>query len=402
MSVKKRTSCGCGAFVRVLWKVLFFSVCFSSVLPCFSADSRQWDGPYSREFQRAPETVIERPLRLISGVFGAVTPDSGVVNVSRTDAYGARPQFQTQEKNVFWRSRNGEEYSAIVFYPTSAPPLGTPFSAVIFSHGLGTSAEDFSYLGRAWASRGVVTLLLRHPNSDSSVWRGKVRPMSNLKEAYRKYWSGRDRAVEISSAIDFIYTSHRDGGLMRTVDLGRIAVAGNDLGALGALLVAGQLPPDNGPSLYDPRISAVLALSPPIFCEPEQGPEVYARISVPLMVISGTRDDGVVGNTKASQRRLLYDSVKSNDRYLVVLKGGDHRVYGGRRMAQQSSDSSFHETISRETSDYWSAYLQGDYAVLTSLRNDGFVSPFNNATVEKTLRSPFYQTNNVDSVVRNR
>ena len=103
------------------------------------------------------------------------------------------------------------------------------------------------------------------------------------------------------------------------------------------------------------------------------------------MVVTGTKDDGIVGSTKAYQRRLPYDSVRQSDRYLVVLSGGDHRVYGRRVIG---SDTSYHETIAAATADYLSAYLLGDYDVLMALRQYGSAISLGNASVERAL-TPF-------------
>lgn len=292
--------------------------------------------------------------------------------------------YPVGSRNVSWVSREGVQISALVFYPTVPPVDGQKFSAVIFSHGLGGDVENFVYLGRAWAERGIVTICLRHPESDESIWRGKLRPMGELKVAYNKYWSARDRARAIRSGIDFLYAVHDDDGPLGVdLDLNKIGVAGNDLGALGALLVAGQLPPDNGSSMRDTRVAGVLALSPPVFCDSIQGGYVYAGIAVPVMVITGTQDDGIVGTTKASQRRLPYDCVRDVDKYLVILQGGDHRVYGGRRLGvKQGGDLSFQNSIRQETADFWSAYLLENSGILHQLYIAGKVTNLSNAYVE--------------------
>ncbi len=294
--------------------------------------------------------------------------------------------YRVGTTTVTWRSKVGKSYSALVYHPTTPPVNGGKFPLLVYSHGLGVSAEAFAYLGNAWASRGVVSLFIRHPETDESLWRGKVRPMATLKEAYKIYWSGRDRAVAITSAIDYVFSVHSfPGPLGCDVDLENIAVAGNDLGALAALLVAGQLPPDNGASLYDSRVSAVLVMSPPVFCEANQGESVYQGVKVPVMVITGTEDDGVVGVTKAYQRRIPFDSIQGVDRYLIVLKGGDHRVYGGRKLTQQNSDSLFQASIRILSSDFLSAYAQGECAYLSTLRERGSVRPLENVVVEKKI-----------------
>ena len=372
--------------IGVVWSLAFFFLFVVQASSVYAQSSRERERVKSlaRVVQGVPDFFFDQtrgPLGERSEAF--FSAPSGVGGFpSATES--PRSVYRVGSAKLSWRSRDGKEYDAIVYHPTRPPVGGSKFGIVIYSHGLGASPEEFSYLGREWASRGVVCITLSHPASDDSVWRGKARPMAALKEAYHKYWSGRDRAMAIRSAIDYVYASHnRPGPLGLDVDLRKIAVAGNDLGALGALLVAGQLPPDNGPSLRDNRVAAVLALSPPVFCEAELGAEVYAGVTVPLMVVTGTKDDGIVGSTKARQRRLPYDSVSRSDRYLVVLDGGDHRVYGRRIVG---SDESFHKTISAETSDYLSAYLLGDYDVLMELRERGSTFSLKNASVEKALR----------------
>ncbi len=378
--------------VVVLYATLFHSLVVSTSYSYAQGDRERERG------RRVARVVQAVPNVLSNQAFHP--PGETDAPFSSGDAFVAsRSIYRVGVADISWRSREGKNYDAIAYHPTSPPLGGSKFGVVIYSPGLGASPEEFSYLGRAWASRGIVCVTLRHPETDDSVWRGKARPMAALKEAYRKYWSSRDRAKAIRSAIDYLYASHYGPGpLGSDVDLKRIAVAGNDLGALGALLVAGQLPPDNGPSLRDNRVAAVLALSPPVFCEAEQGEEVYSGVSVPLMVVTGTKDDGIVGSTKARQRRLPYDSVSRSDRYLVVLDGGDHRVYGRRIVG---SDESFHKTIAVATADYLSAYLLDDYDVLAALREHGSTFSLKNARVEKTLTPlPFVDVETVGFISR--
>ncbi len=354
-------------------------------------------------FAQRPRTVLraalEAPATVVDVLRDPIPPSmtqGGYARRGESDFYRSsvggryssqRPaeNYAVGVRNVTWRGRDAKSYSALAYHPATPPVGDVKFSVVIFSHGLGASAESFSYLANAWAERGNLVLLLRHPTSDESVWRGKLRPMAELKDAYRKHWSGRDRARAIIAALDLVYSWKNEGtGLGADLDLSRIAVAGNDLGALAALMVAGQLPPDNGPSLKDPRVASVLAMSPPVFCSREQGAIVYSQITVPVMVVTGTHDDGVVGSTKAYQRRMPYDSVRNVDRYLVILQGADHRVYGGLRISsqRQASDAPYQETILIETSDYFSAYLRDDAFRLASLRARGSVEQFANANVE--------------------
>ncbi|MBR5242920.1 MAG: hypothetical protein IKW13_01680 [Thermoguttaceae bacterium] len=311
------------------------------------------------------------------------------VAAPETFAVVSSVRYPVARREVSWRDARGRQISALVFYPAAPPVAGAKFSLVVYSHGLGGSAERFAYLGEAWAARGVVTVCLRHPESDETVWRGKLRPMGELKEAYRRSWTARDRALAIRSAIDFLATTQNaDGPLGRDLDVNRVGVAGNDLGALAALLVAGQLPPDNGPSLKDPRVAATLALSPPVYCERQQGRVVYSLIDAPLATFSGTNDDGVVGDVKASQRRIPFDCASGVDRFHFTLQGGDHMVYGGHRFpTKQTNDARYQASIGSASTLFWRAYLCADPEAAQTLRGAPDASFMTSARSERIFEN---------------
>ena len=166
----------------------------------------------------------------------------------------------------------------------------------------------------------------------------------------------------IRFVIDQLYAMQgKPGTISSIMDVSRLGVAGNDLGALAAMMVAGQLPPDNGENLKDDRVRAVLALSPTVYCAPNQGRIVYQNIKVPFMSISGTQDDGIVGSTKAWQRRIPFDSVSNVDHFHVVLNGGDHLVYSGHlRASRQASDVVYQDAMKNVSLVFWTAYLMDD------------------------------------------
>lgn len=280
-----------------------------------------------------------------------------------------RPIYSVGVTQMSWTKPDGSmRVSAKAHYPINPQ---APCPVVIFSHGLGGAPERFRYLGDMWASRGVVAVFLHHPETDESQWRGNIRAMPELKELYRRYWSARDRALAIRFTIDRLCEmGDQPGVLSGIMDVSRLGVAGNDLGALGALLVAGQLPPDNGLYLKDDRVKAVLALSPTVYCSAEKGKVVYADVSVPFMSVGGTNDDGIVGTTKAWQRRIPFDAMSNNDRFHVTLNGGDHLVYSGHlRSRKQANDSIYQNAIKNVSTVFWSAYLQNDETALHLLES---------------------------------
>ena len=292
---------------------------------------------------------------------------------ARSASHGER--FSITNKGFLWRDTARRRSIPVrIYYPLSQ--RDEKFPVIVFSHGLGGSIDCCSYLATAWASRGFVVVMLQHPGSDENVWKGKVRILHELQEAYRYNWSGRTRALDIRFVLDRLeFLDGQGDWLTLKMDLQRIGAGGYDLGCLASLLVAGQLPPDGGASLYDPRIKAVLAMSPPVNGPSRNFKAVYAPISAPVFFVTGTEDDGIVGSTKAHQRRIPFDSLGATDRYLVTMRGADHRVYGGRILSIRArNDKPFQSLIVRASSCFWQARLQENETALAVLNGYGLNS----------------------------
>ncbi|MDR2116992.1 MAG: hypothetical protein LBP87_11500 [Planctomycetaceae bacterium] len=292
-----------------------------------------------------------------------------------------------------------------IFYPEKNGEEKLP--VIVFSHGLGGSIDCCSYLANAWAAQGFAAVFLQHPGSDENIWKGKILILNEFKEAYRQNWNGRTRAEDIKFVLDCLeQLAAGNRSCVTQFDSNRIGVGGYDLGCLASLLVAGQIPSDEGDSLYDSRIKAVLAMSPPIRYVGKSFQEVYAPIEVPTLFITGTEDDSIVGPTKARQRRIPFDAMTCNNRYLVTFQGGDHRIYGGRIFSISArNDQRFQSAIIRVSNYFWRAVLQKDEHAVTVLNGYGFQTLLGGmATVERHIGTTETKTteivqppNNTDS-----
>jgi len=268
------------------------------------------------------------------------------------------------------------------------PHATEPAPVILFSHGIGSSIENCVYFANTWTAHGFVCVLVQHPGSDEKVWKGKVRVLNEFRGAFERNWSGRTRAEDLRfvlNCLDQLVQFHPQ--FAARIDMDRIGVGGIDLGALAALLLAGQVPPDNGKPLHDPRIKAVLALSPPVPPTNIRYREMYQPIAVPALFITGTNDDSVVGQTKAAQRRIPFDAMAQNQqRYLITLDGGDHRMYGGRVVSFLGgrNDEKFQAGIVRSSTVFWRAFLQEDQMALWAIDTHGWQSLVGvNASIER-------------------
>lgn len=240
------------------------------------------------------------------------------------------------------------------------------YPVVIFSHGLGGSRDAAVYLGQSWMQHGYIAVFVQHPGSDSSVWQsakgqGKEAAMANMHMAA----NARNlvlRAQDIQFVIDQLETMNKEDPVLKgKLDLSRIAVAGHSFGAGTSLAVAGQnmgILRDN-PIYQDPRIKSAIYLCPPVTARAKVDPEkAYGTIKIPGLLLTGSEDNSIIGDTSAKERRIPFDGIKAPHQYLVNFWGADHATFGGRSFRNpKESDEGYHKMIEELTLKFLDASL---------------------------------------------
>ncbi len=200
---------------------------------------------------------------------------------------------------------------------------------IVFSPGLGASREDYGYLGAHLAARGYLVAVVTHAGSDSAALRaGLKRDRTGwVAAALDDPVNLRDRPQDISFVID----SLTDADSPFRVDPARIGVAGHSFGASTAMALGGMKVElgDDEASLTDPRVQAVVAMSPQGTGTMGIAPGAWDGFETPVMLLTGTRDFAP-GGRPIRWRRTAFDQISSADRYLVTLIGATHLTFGGR------------------------------------------------------------------------
>ncbi|MDR1492407.1 MAG: hypothetical protein LBT05_06785 [Planctomycetaceae bacterium] len=237
---------------------------------------------------------------------------------------------------------------------------------IIFSHGLGGSNEKCAYLGQTWATNGFISAHIQHHGLDEDVWKGKIRPIKELRDVYDQHWSGRLQANDIRfvlAQLDLLAKSDHVFGKM--LDMSCVGAAGYDLGGLASMLVAGQIPSDGGFYLHDMRIKAIVVMSPPVFTSTALASQVYSAMNTPALFFTGTNDNGIIGKTQSWQRRIPFDFMQDADRFLITYRDADHLIYAGHdiRVTKIESDHKYQNNIAQASQLFWRAYLRNEPAV---------------------------------------
>lgn len=259
-----------------------------------------------------------------------------------------------------------------IYYPEDGKG---PFPVIVFSHGLGGSRENYRHLGDHWAGHGYVSVHLQHIGSDDSVWKDTAprERMTAMKKA-ANFQAFIDRPNDVTFAIDRLEAKNdADGPLQGRLDLDRIGMSGHSFGARTTLSIAGQvfpLPGGREISYADPRVKAALPMSPMPPKIAATHDAAFAKITIPVMHMTGTLDESVIEPDRSAEERLIpYDKTPGPGRYLIVFQGGDHMIFSGRprgmgklATGDADQDAAFQELIRLSSTAFWNACLKDDKA----------------------------------------
>jgi predicted dienelactone hydrolase len=338
-----------------------------------------------------PGLILACWFLAIAGLVPSVLAESTPRGSPEMPSWGRPGPHEVAVTRYAWKdNRRQREVSVKIYFPAQG---AGPFPVIIFSHGLGGSREGYEYLGRHWASHGYVSVHLQHLGSDRAVWENSWSKLLALRQAAHNLQNSLNRPLDVSFALDqLVILNQSEGPFQGRLDLTRVGAAGHSFGAYTTLAVAGQVfgrPGGREISLADPRIKAAIPMSSPVPRNKEILPQAFAKISIPCLHMTGTRDDSPIGQTKAGDRRLPFDYTNSSDQYLVTFQDGDHMVFSDhqRLLSRGAQDGRFHDLIRLATTAFWDAYLKGEAAARGWLTGGGLSKALRgDATLELKLK----------------
>ena len=148
-----------------------------------------------------------------------------------------------------------------------------------------------------------------------------------------------------------------------------MGVAGHSFGAHTTLGAGGQSYPGH-PGIREPRIAALIALSPTLPATGDAA-RAFAAVTRPTLCITGTRDDDVVGNgASPDQRAAVFGALPGGSKAMLLLKDADHMTFGGitgraagilpRESVTTQLQPQHHALVARISTDWWRAHLMED------------------------------------------
>lgn len=270
-------------------------------------------------------------------------------------------------------ARGGRRVPFKVYHPEGE--INAPI--VLWSHGLGGSADGASFLSRFIAAHGYVVVNITHAGTDSSMWEGKpghpwdvIRATPLTREVVLNRFS--DVPYLLDSLPEWL-KQHED--IKARPDFSRIGMSGHSFGALTTQVMAGLLFPDenNQPqSFKDNRFKAGILYSPVPVAHLTDLPveDLYRAIDLPLLFMTGTADQSPIEGFGMQERLAVYKHAGMKEKYLLMIEDADHMVFAGSRGKLTGyAKIPLHETIIKVTAlAWWDAQLKNDEAARAWLR----------------------------------
>lgn len=243
-------------------------------------------------------------------------------------------------------------------------PESSPQGFILFSVGYGGQFSGYGYLARRWAAAGFSTFVLEHVGSNLEVLKS-LAPLpkdERNREVVRRVQDPdelRNRPRDVALVLGAV--SERFEGLPW-------GLGGHSYGSYSALAGVGLRPRQTDPGLPPLRPDALLLISP-------QPPgllfavEEYGEVDCPCLVLTGTKDELLSGESSFRDRLKVYHGLPTRFRQLVVQEGTDHMAFAGigLKLEEHLKTSQTVTTLwwerqlaGRHAGQEWCALLQGE------------------------------------------
>jgi predicted dienelactone hydrolase len=257
----------------------------------------------SNDVELPPATPLSASPDVVAALYGA-TPGPNVIS---------------SHLDIALTEEDERELAIDLYFPEQ----GDSFPLLLFSHGNWSDKNSYDRLIEHWVSHGYVVIATNHLDCC-----GAVSGIFNSLR-YGQFGLIEARVADLRRLLASIPELEKRLEQFRgKADMERIAVTGHSFGAFTAQQLggAGTFDPDQESYVFfkEPRIKAVVALSPPGPMFDTITEQSWQKMSAPTLVTTGTWDIQPSFWPDWRMHLMSYDSAIPGDKYALVVDGADH------------------------------------------------------------------------------
>jgi dienelactone hydrolase len=256
--------------------------------------------------------------------------DAAAVKPSADGGYVVNRRYETMSTRDTWTvDGDAVDVSLLVPAPSGAYPL------VLYLPGLGELSDAGLSWRQAWARAGYAVLSVQPTKFGPAIWtsnRARAGDFFSIAHDAFSVPSLAARTQIVRDALEQVSRRQHDARAtaFARIDLARIAVAGFDLGAQTALMVAGTTVRGVEPPHLPDGVKGVIVLSP--YADASEVESNFQPIRLPVLSVTSSLDTdayGLIGT--ASIRRVPFRYMPPGQKYLLLLASAPHAELAGAR-----------------------------------------------------------------------
>jgi hypothetical protein len=267
---------------------------------------------------------------------------SGVAAKPHADpGYAPERRYQATAIQDTWLVQS-ERVDIRLLVPTQAGS----YPLVFYFPGLGEAADAGLAWRQAWAQAGYAVLSAQPVKYGAAVWSSDRAHAGDFFDIARDAFAAPSLATRTELArglFDETWRRHQvthDSALSR-IDMSRVAVAGYDLGAQTAMMLAGESVRGVEPLQVPESVKCVVTLSPYADFSGMGMQSNFSSIRLPVLSVTSAQDTDAYGLvTSAAVRRAPYQYMPPSQKYLLVLSAAPHSLLAGTPSPTQGSPDS--------------------------------------------------------------
>jgi hypothetical protein len=260
--------------------------------------------------------------------------------------YAPERRYQTTASQDTWLIQS-EPVDIRLLVPIQT--AGGSYPLIFYFPGLGEAADAGLAWRQSWAQAGFAVLSAQPVKYGAAVWSSDRARVGDFFDIAKDAFAAPSLAARIELARGLIDETWRrqvshDPALSR-VDMSRIAVAGYDLGAQTALMLAGESVPGLESVPVPQSVKCVVTLSPYADFSGMGLQSNFTSIRLPVLSVTSGQDTDAYGLvTSAAVRRAPYQYMPAGQKYLLVLSSAPHSLLAGTPITTESSPDSASES----------------------------------------------------------
>ena len=260
----------------------------------------------------------------------AQQPDPAVVKQYADRGYAPAHHYETAASQETW-TVGSDTVDVVLVVPAHA---GT-YPLVVYLPGLGEPPEAGAAWRKAWAQAGYAVLSAQPTRFGPAIWSSSAAHAGDFYSIAKDAFSARSlaaRAQLLQGILDEASRRQRgvSGPTVAHFDMSHMAVAGFDLGAQTAMLVAGAHVGGVDLAQLTYGIRCVIALSPYADFSGMGTQSNFADIRLPVLSVTSPVDTDAYGLvTSAAVRRAPFQYMPAGQKTLLLLSVAPHSLLGG-------------------------------------------------------------------------